>query len=131
MVFQNPENQLIAAVVEEDVAFGPENLGLPPEKIRERVRWALEVSGLGKMARKPVYALSGGQKQRLALAGAIAQRTPCLVMDEGQPLLDPGEADSWRYLSSFIPAAHDPRFITHSSRRILCSDAASVLYGAA
>ena len=130
MVFQNPENQLIAAVVEEDVAFGPENLGLPPEKIRERVRWALDVSGLGKMARKPVYALSGGQKQRLALAGAIAQRTPCLVMDEATTMLDPkGRQDLMAVLSSLHTSGMTLVSITHRLEEILCCDRCIVLYG--
>lgn len=128
MVFQNPENQLIAAVVEEDVAFGPENLGLPSEKIRERVRWALEVSGLGKMARKPVYALSGGQKQRLALAGAIAQKSSCLVMDEATTMLDPrGRQDLMMVLSSLHSGGMTLVSITHRLEEILCCDRCIVL----
>jgi energy-coupling factor transport system ATP-binding protein len=129
MVFQNPENQLIAAVVEEDVAFGPENLGLPSQKIRERVRWALEVSGLGEMARKPVYALSGGQKQRLALAGAIAQKTSCLVMDEATTMLDPrGRQDLMAVLSSLHSGGMTLVSITHRLEEILCCDRCVVLF---
>ncbi len=89
MVFQNPENQIVAAVVEEDVAFGPENMGLPSCEIEKRVKWALGVAGLEDLARRPSYALSGGQKQRLAVAGAIAMKPPCIVLDEASSMLDP------------------------------------------
>ncbi|KUK87728.1 MAG: ABC transporter related protein [Synergistales bacterium 58_81] len=128
MVFQNPENQIIAAVVEEDVAFGPENLGLPPEEIRERVRWALDVSGLGEMARKPVYALSGGQKQRLAVAGAIAQKPPCLVLDEATTMLDPrGRQDLMEVLSTLHSDGMTLVSITHRLEEILRCDRCIVL----
>jgi energy-coupling factor transport system ATP-binding protein len=89
IVFQNPENQIVAAIVEEDVAFGPENLGVPPEEIKRRVERALKETGLTDLAGKPTYALSGGQKQRLAVAGAIAMQPPCLVLDEATSMLDP------------------------------------------
>ncbi len=89
MVFQNPDNQLVAAVVEEDAAFGPENAGLSSEAIRRRVDWALGVCGLKGKERSPVYTLSGGQKQRLAVAGALAMEPPCLVLDEATAMLDP------------------------------------------
>lgn len=89
MVFQNPENQIVSTVVEEDVAFGPENLGLPAEELRERVDWALEVVGLTALRRRSPHHLSGGQKQRLALAGALAMRPAGLVLDEATSMLDP------------------------------------------
>lgn len=128
MVFQNPENQIIAAVVEEDVAFGPENLGLAPEEIRERVRWALEISGLENMSRKPVYALSGGQKQRLAVAGAIAQRPPCLVMDEATTMLDPrGRQDLMDVLAALHSEGMTLVTITHRLEEILLCDSCVVL----
>lgn len=89
LVFQNPEDQIVASVVEEDVAFGPENLGLPSNEIRQRVDWALEMVGLKEKQKAPVYTLSGGQKQRLAIAGALALRPRCLVLDEATAMLDP------------------------------------------
>jgi energy-coupling factor transporter ATPase len=89
MVFQNPDNQIVATVVEEDVAFGPENLGLPRDELRRRVDWALEVVGLAALRLRSPYHLSGGQKQRLALAGALAMRPECLVLDEATAMLDP------------------------------------------
>ena len=89
MVFQNPDNQLVAAVVEEDAAFGPENAGMASEEIGRRVAWALEVCGLKGKERSPVYTLSGGQKQRLAIAGSLAGDPPCLVLDEATAMLDP------------------------------------------
>lgn len=89
MVFQNPDNQIVATVVEEDVAFGPENMGVPPEKIRKRVDDALEVVGMSKFAKAAPHNLSGGQKQRIAIAGIIAMRPSCIVLDEPTAMLDP------------------------------------------
>lgn len=89
MVFQNPDNQIVAAIVEEDVAFGPENQGLPPEEIRRRVDEALAAVGLTALRQRPPHLLSGGQKQRLAIAGALALRPVCLVLDEPTAMLDP------------------------------------------
>ncbi|NLK39529.1 MAG: energy-coupling factor transporter ATPase [Clostridiales bacterium] len=89
MVFQNPDNQLVATVVEEDVAFGPENLGVPPEVIRERVAEALETVGMTAYARHAPHRLSGGQKQRVAIAGIIAMRPECIIFDESTAMLDP------------------------------------------
>lgn len=89
MVFQNPDNQLVASVVEEDVAFGPENLGLPPAEIRRRVDEALEAVGLAGLRRRAPHQLSGGQKQRVAIAGVLAMRPACIVLDEATTMLDP------------------------------------------
>ncbi len=89
MVFQNPDNQIVATVVEEDVAFGPENLGLPPEEIVERVEWALRVVGMLEHRHREPHLLSGGQKQRVAIAGVLAMRPQCLVLDEATTMLDP------------------------------------------
>ena len=89
MVFQNPDNQLIAAVVEDDIAFGPENLGVPPEKIRQRVRESLEIVNMTPYRTFAPHLLSGGQKQRIAIAGALAMHTKCLVLDEPTAMLDP------------------------------------------
>ena len=89
MVFQNPDNQLIASIVEEDVAFGPENLGLEPPVIRERVKNALKAVGMEEYANSTPHRLSGGQKQRIAIAGIIAMEPECLVLDEPTAMLDP------------------------------------------
>lgn len=89
MVFQNPDNQIVAAVVEEDVAFGPENQGLPPAEIRARVAEALEAVGMSEHRERSPHLLSGGQKQRVAIAGALAMRPACLVLDEPTAMLDP------------------------------------------
>ena len=89
MVFQNPDNQLVAAVVEEDVAFGPENLGVHPEEIRERVDLALEKVGMTSYRKQAPSMLSGGQKQRVAIAGVLAMKPDCIVLDEPTAMLDP------------------------------------------
>lgn len=89
MVFQNPDNQIVATTVEEDVAFGPENLGIPPKEIRERVNYALKVVGMTEYAKHQPHKLSGGQKQRVAIAGIIAMKPECIVLDEPTAMLDP------------------------------------------
>ena len=89
MVFQNPDNQIIAAVVEDDVAFGPENLGVPSKEIEKRVAEALEAVGMTEYRKFAPNLLSGGQKQRVAIAGALAMQTKCLVLDEPTAMLDP------------------------------------------
>ena len=90
MVFQNPDNQIVANVVEEDVAFGPENLGVPTEEIRRRVDAALKAVGMEEFVLQAPHHLSGGQKQRIAIAGIIAMEPACIVMDESTAMLDPG-----------------------------------------
>lgn len=89
MVFQNPDNQLVAAIVEEDVAFGPENLGVPADKIRKRVDYALEKVGMSAYRTHSPAMLSGGQKQRIAIAGVLAMHPDCIVLDEPTAMLDP------------------------------------------
>ena len=89
MVFQNPDNQIVANVVEEDVAFAPENLGVPPEEIRRRVDEALKQVGMYEFQEHAPHLLSGGQKQRVAIAGVIAMRPRCIVLDEPTAMLDP------------------------------------------
>ena len=89
LVLQNPDNQLVASIVEEDVAFGPENLGVPPEDIRERVDDALKAVDMYEHRLKAPYKLSGGQKQRVAIAGIIAMQPDCIVLDEPTAMLDP------------------------------------------
>ena len=89
MVFQNPDNQFVATIVEEDVAFGPENLGVPPEEIRKRVDEALERVGMSEYKRHAPHLLSGGQKQRIAIAGILAMKPKCIIFDEPTAMLDP------------------------------------------
>ena len=89
MVFQNPDNQIVSSVVEDDVAFGPENLGVAPAEIRKRVDEALEAVGMSAFKKNAPHLLSVGQKQRIAIAGAIAMRPQCIVFDEPTAMLDP------------------------------------------
>ena len=89
MVFQNPDNQLVSSVVEDDVAFGPENLGVDPIEIRRRVDYALKAVGMYEHRKKGPHLLSGGQKQRIAIAGVIAMMPECIVFDEPTAMLDP------------------------------------------
>lgn len=89
MVFQNPDNQLVATIVEEDVAFGPENLGIEPKEIRKRVDESLERVGMLEYKRHAPHLLSGGQKQRVAIAGVLAMKPDCIVFDEPTAMLDP------------------------------------------
>lgn len=103
LVFQNPEDQIVAAIVEEDTAFGPENLGLPSDVIQNRVKDALTAAGLWAKRKSPVSALSGGQKQRLALAGALAVKPRCLLLDEAMSMLDPS---SRREFLSIVKSEH-------------------------
>ena len=94
MVFQNPDNQIVSSIVEDDVAFGPENLGVEPAEIRRRVDEALRRVGMYELKDKGAHMLSGGQKQRIAIAGAVAMRPECIVFDEPTAMLDPRGRDS-------------------------------------
>ena len=124
MVFQNPDNQLIAAVVADDVAFGPENLGVPPAEIRTRVQDALALVGMEAYAQAAPHLLSGGQKQRIAIAGAIAMQTHCLVLDEPTAMLDPrGRAE----VLSAVKKLHQEQgmtivYITHFMEEAIAAD---------
>ena len=124
MVFQNPDNQLIAAVVADDVAFGPENLGVPPAEIRMRVQDALALVGMESYAQAAPHLLSGGQKQRIAIAGAIAMQTHCLVLDEPTAMLDPrGRAEVLRAVKKL----HEEQgmtivYITHFMEEAIAAD---------
>ena len=109
MVFQNPDNQIIAAIVEDDVAFGPENLGVPTEELPARVTEALRTVGMQHYRSCAPHLLSGGQKQRVAIAGALAMQTKCLVLDEPTAMLDPqGRAD----ILACVKKLHEERGIT-------------------
>ena len=102
MVFQNPDNQIVANVVEEDVAFAPENLGVPSDEIRRRVDDALKAVGMYEFREHAPHLLSGGQKQRIAIAGVIAMQPKCIVLDEPTAMLDPiGRADVIRTIKQF------------------------------
>ena len=124
MVFQNPDNQIIAAVVADDVAFGPENLGIPPAEIRRRVAEALALVGMEHYAQAAPHLLSGGQKQRIAIAGAIAMQTHALVLDEPTAMLDPrGRAEVLRA----VERLHDEQgmtivYITHFMEEAIAAD---------
>lgn len=108
-VMQNPDNQIVASTVEEDVAFGPENLGIPSTEIRQRVHDALEWVGLAGYEQRPSYNLSGGQKQRLAIAGALAMNTSALILDEPTSMLDP---QGCRELMETIDRLHREKNLT-------------------
>ena len=128
MVFQNPENQIVGTVVEEDAAFGPENQGISPLEIRRRVDDALDAVGLLEKRKKPVYTLSGGEKQRLAVAGALAMDTPCLVLDEASAMLDPqGRSDLRAVLTELHKKGKTIISITHRLEEITSCDRAIVL----
>ena len=106
MVFQNPDNQIVANVVEEDVAFAPENLGVPPAEIRERVDKALKQVGMYQYREHAPHLLSGGQKQRVAIAGVIAMAPRCIVLDEPTAMLDPiGRSEVLRTIKDLNRAA--------------------------
>lgn len=109
MVFQNPDDQIVANVVEEDVAFAPENLGVPSEEIRRRVDDALAAVGMSEFTRHAPHLLSGGQKQRVAIAGVIAMAPECIVLDEATAMLDPAGR---REVLSAIRALNQERGIT-------------------
>ena len=114
MVFQNPDNQLISAVVEDDVAFGPENLGIAPEEIRRRIDDAMRRTGISHLRKKSPHMLSGGQKQRVAIAGAVAMRPKCIIFDEPTAMLDPeGRGEVMKIIKSLREDGITVILITH------------------
>jgi energy-coupling factor transport system ATP-binding protein len=128
LVFQNPENQIVATSVEDDVAFGPENLGLPPKEIRARVTRAIEAVGLEGLEQREPHLLSGGQKQRLAIAGALALEPRHLILDEPTAMLDPtGRADVLAVLERLHARGTTILHVTHRLEEALAADRALVL----
>lgn len=129
MVFQNPDNQLIAAVVEDDVAFGPENLGVPSAEIRRRVDEALKAVNMTEFRSYAPHLLSGGQKQRIAIAGTLAMQTEAIVFDEATAMLDPeGRAE----ILSIVQRLHEEQgitvvYITHFMEEAAAADRILVL----
>ena len=124
MVFQNPDNQIVASVVEEDVAFAPENLGVPSDEIRRRVDEALEAVGMTEYARHAPHLLSGGQKQRVAIAGVLAMRPRCIVLDEPTAMLDPdGRKEVLRTVRELRHRKHvTVILITHYMEEVIYAD---------
>ena len=124
MVFQNPDNQLVATVVEEDVAFGPENLGLPREEIRRRVDSALETVGMSAYVKHAPHRLSGGQKQRIAIAGIIAMMPKCIIFDEATAMLDPTGRRDVLHTMEVLNREHGIAIlnITHYMEEAACAD---------
>lgn len=137
MVFQNPDNQLVATIVEEDVAFGPENLGVPREELRKRVDDCLELVGMGEYKRHSPALLSGGQKQRIAIAGILAMNPKCLLMDEPTAMLDPqGRKDILDTVlklremgKTIIHITHYMEECVHADRIIVINEGEVVLEG--
>ena len=130
IVFQNPDNQIVGTVVEEDVAFGPENLGVPREEIRRRVDAALVAVGLAGLERREPHLLSGGQKQRLAIAGALAMEPRYLVFDEPTSMLDPqGRSDVLAVIEELRGRGHGILHVTHDLSDAARADRVLVLLG--
>lgn len=128
MVFQNPDNQIVSAIVEDDVAFGPENLGIDPLEIRRRVDSALEGVEMGDYKEKAPHLLSGGQKQRIAIAGAIAMEPDCIVFDEPTAMLDPrGRREVLSIARDLNRKGMTVVFITHFMEEAACADQVIVL----
>ena len=123
MVFQNPDNQMVASIVEEDVAFGPENLAIPQPEIVERVTWALEQVNMSQYAKRSPHKLSGGQKQRIAIAGALAIKPNVLVLDESTAMLDPqGRKEVLAVAKQLNQSGMTVVLITHFMEEVLDAD---------
>ena len=120
MVFQDPDSQIVGETVREDVAFGPENIGLPAEEIRERVEWALGVMGLKNLSEKPCYLLSGGEKRRLAIAGVLAMRPQVILFDEPFSFLDyPGIQEVLKHMVHLNRDRHTLVITTHDVEKVI------------
>jgi energy-coupling factor transport system ATP-binding protein len=130
MVFQKPDNQIVATVVEEDVAFGPENLGVPPTEIKGRVDWALRVTSLEEVRKRAPHLLSGGQKQRVAIAGVLAMKTDVVVFDEATAYLDPvGRDDVLRVARELNSQGMTVITITHFMHEVVDANRVIVMEG--
>jgi len=130
MVFQNPDNQLVATIVEEDVAFGPENIGVPPKEIRQRVDDALEQVNMSAFKERAPHMLSGGQKQRVAIAGVLAMHPDIIVFDEPTAMLDPeGRAEVLETIRKLNAQGKTIMLITHYMEEALQADKVVVMTG--
>jgi len=128
MVFEHPESQMVATIVEEDVAFGPENLGVPYEELRHRVRDALQTVDMWQARGRPPHLLSAGQKQRVAIAGVLAMRPACIVLDEATSMLDPqGRAEVARVVAALRRDGTAVVSITHTMGEAAAADSVVVL----
>lgn len=128
MVFQNPDDQLVATVVEEDIAFGPENIGIPPAEIRRRVYESLKAVDMLAYARHAPHRLSGGQKQRIAIAGVLAMMPECIIFDEATAMLDPrGRAEVMAMIEKIHRQGITVLHITHNMNEALLADRVVVI----
>jgi biotin transport system ATP-binding protein len=131
MVFQDPDSQIVGETVREDVAFGPENLGLSPEEIIKRVNWALKVMGLDNISEKPCYLLSGGEKRRLSIAGVLAMRPRVILFDEPFSHLDyPGIQEVLKHMVQFHREGHTLVVTTHDVEKVISHvDRIAIIHG--
>ncbi len=128
MVFQNPDNQMVSSIVEDDVAFGPENLGVPSEEIRERIDAAMKAAGIFEQRHRKVHLLSGGQKQRTAIAGVLAMQPRCVVFDESTAMLDPqGRAGVMEIIEDLRRTGITTILITHNMEEAVRADRVIVM----
>ncbi len=131
MVFQDPDSQIVGETVKEDVAFGPENLGLAAEEIAERVNWSLQVMGLKELSEKPCYLLSGGEKRRLAIAGVLAMKPRVILFDEPFSFLDyPGIQEVLKHMVDLHRQGHTLVVSTHDVEKVVAHvDRIAILNG--
>lgn len=129
MVFQNPDNQLVSAIVEDDVAFGPENLGIEPAEIRRSVDKALEDVNMGQFKKKAPHLLSGGQKQRISIAGVVAMKPKCIIFDEPTAMLDPkGRAEIMSIIDELHAEGITVILITHFMDEAVRADRVIIMH---
>lgn len=129
MVFQNPDNQLVSSIVEDDVAFGPENLGIEPEEIRRRVDKALEDVNMGEYKQKAPHLLSGGQKQRIAIAGVVAMKPKIIIFDEPTAMLDPrGRKEIMKIIKELHNEGITVILITHFMEEVIDADRVIIMH---
>ncbi len=138
MVFQNPDNQIVSPIVEEDVAFGPENLGFSAAEVKERIDWALQSTGMDKLRHHAPYLLSGGQKQKVAIAAALSMRPDYLILDEPTSMLDPGGKNELienlkmlneKYGITVVLISHHMEDVVHADRLIVLDQGQIYLKG--